>query len=534
MPNEDARPTLLLVDDDRRILQVLAAQLERQNYTVITASSSERALAALARAPICLALVDYHLPDMTGIELTRRIKQMAPHIAVIAITGQGNPKVAMQMLREGAIEYFEKPLKEPDRLYDCIRKAVAAQEGVEFGAQLKKLPTAPGLDPERGVNRIVGNSAATRELRLLVDRYSRLPASEPLLLLGPTGVGKTHTAQAFHESTAQSAHAFIELNCAAMDLNTLDRVLFGNEAFTGVGRDTGACAEVGKGTLFLDEIGELPFHLQARLLKLVDQRIYTRSGGHKTESFEGRLVLATNRDLAVEVQEKRFREDLYHRVNQFPVRIPALRDRPEDIPLLAYYFTDHYSREFRRRIERITPGAMDMLRRGAWAGNVRGLAKVIKRAIVYCEDGAAITEELLRVPMEEEERASAPLDTPPPAATPAPTPAPAQRPPRSPQSAPALVQPPPQNGLYDDIFTMEYNQAKDHVLHRFTVAYLEHRLQEANGNITLAATNSGMLRPNFSKKMKQFGVDKPTTRLGFRVKRRGDAAGGPDDETGGP
>ena len=495
-------PLILIVDDDETLLWTLNRQLSRNGYRVVTATTGRDALQALAAQPISVALVDYGLPDTNGIKLTRRIAQAHPEVGVIAITGRGNAEIASLMLKAGAVMYFEKPIADPKHFFETVHTTLAVRELAQSEAELRELLRGSADAPGEGLDRLIGQSRAIRELKAMLLRLRDLPREFPVLLLGESGVGKTFAAKAFHDLCGRSG-TMANLNAKSLEAE-FERQLFGNVRFTGVSQDIGWCQRVGTGTLFIDEIGELSLENQAKLLKLVEEREFQRYGGHSTETFEGRLVLATNRNLEEAVRDGSFRKDLWFRINTWNTRIPPLRDRPGDIPVLSYYFVNSYNKRLNRDVQRITRDAFDLLQRHAWPGNVRELENVIKKAVGLLFRGTEITADLLsRSGFSPQMQPALPE-----ASVPVGRPPVLQRP-----LAPSDPPRPAEDLLLafsaEDLLALDYQEAKKQVVDAFSKAYLSNRLGDAAGNITEAARQSGMLRPNFSKLMKRFGVARP-------------------------
>lgn len=507
MTNDD-RPLILVVDDDDAILWSFNRQLSRNGYRVVTARNGAEALMALRRNTVSLALVDYGLPDTNGVQLTQRIAKQHPRVSVIAITGRGSAEIASQMLKAGALMYFEKPISDAKHFYETVRTTLAVQELTHSEADMQELLEADPSEQGRGLDRLIGQSRSMRELKAMLLRMRELPPEFPVLLLGETGVGKTFAAKAYHDLCSNRG-TLANLNAKTLEKD-FERQLFGNAAFTGVEADVGWCQRVGNGTLFIDEIGEFSMESQEKLLKLVDEREFQRAGGHATEKFKGRLVMATNRDLEKAVEEGTFRKDLWFRINTWCTRIPPLRDRKSDIPVLSYYFVHHYNNRLNREVRRITKDAFDLLESHSWPGNIRELENIIKKAVGLLFRGSEITADLLT-------RSGFRPTTPAPVVAAPQRLAPAAQPRQQPHTAMLAFN-------EEALMSKEYQEAKKEVVAAFSAAYLTRQLQESSGNITEAARLSGMQRPNFSKLMKRFGVSRPTSRH-YRLHRDADDNG---------
>ena len=503
--------TVLIIDDDLTFSRALALQLKRQQFPVILAATGEEALNKLRTHDVALALVDYGLPDTNGVVLTRLIKQEWTEVEVLAITGTGSIEVGMEMLRAGASEYFDKPISDMANFYEMIRRAQSVWRESRHDADLIRLrgELKQVAEQGKGVHRIVGRSRAIDQLKRDLSTFSTLPVSENVLLLGEPGVGKTHAARAFHEQCGSKGR-FANVNAATLDKEF--RALFGNGPFPGVPAATGWCQKVRDGTLFIDEIGELDLEGQKKLLKLVEEREFVRYGGSETENFQGRLVLATNRDLADDVQNGRFRRDLYHRIRRWETTIPPLRERPEDIPALAYFLVHESNHRYKRAVRSISPDAIALLRRAPWVGNVRELNDIIVQAVVRLGGRDEMTATLLRtLGLSEAE----PADVSPAGAVPSAASAPRRAHPAARAAAGETQALTPRTAAGPSLATgwleLAYKDAKEEVLTSFSSWYLKHQLARANGNKTVAAELSGMQRPNFSRLMKRFGVDAADT-----------------------
>jgi len=477
MEDQELPPTLLLIDDERPILRSLSRLLGRQGYEVRTAESGDAALAILREESINLALVDYELPGMNGAEVIRRINAEWPETSIVAITGKGDAEVAFRMLREGANDYLEKPILDFHRFLQVISKNLEIMEKERELKELRERVTRLNqLQRDPSHSALIGNSPAMRALRETIQQVG--PLRVRVLVVGESGVGKERVSRVLH-ATSGVKGPFLAINCAGLQKDLLESELFGHEAgaFTGAERTKqGLCEVAGSGTLLLDEIGELPFEMQASLLRVLHEREFRRVGGTRTMPLTARIVSATNVDLRKAITDRRFREDLYYRLNVFEIRVPSLRERREDIPLLSYYFIQKYNAEFGRSIKRIEPAAMALLQENDWThNNVRELERCIQRAVALCSEEEQLTRSMFQL---RDSPSSLTLE-------------------KSSAAPPQLK----------ELMGLGYQDAKQRTLERFTQAYIEHRLEEADYNITKAASLSEMQRPNFSKLMKKFGID---------------------------
>ena len=517
---EAAEPQLvLIVDDEPGIQRALSRLLHRLNLEVITAGSGDEAMAALATHNPAVVLVDYGLPDVNGVDLTRSITREHPDLAVLGITGQGSPEIAAEMLRAGARAYFPKPFNQKAFL-DTIVQTLNQVAAERAEAELQDMHEDRDDCEEEALGTLYGQSGAMKSLKQRLRDLQDLPRRIPLLVTGETGVGKTFAVKAFHALVGGGAFANLNATTLADDL---EQSLFGNVRYTGVPASEGWCQKVGKGLVFIDEIGELPLDLQAKLLKLVEERVFQRKGGSETEVFQGRLVLATNRDLEAEVKAGTFRSDLWYRIKTFEVHIPPLRDRVDDIPALAWHFVAKYNEDFGRNVRSLTWEAQELLKLGQWEGNIRDLENLIAGAVGQMRKRTELTPEVLRRQgfQPERRRADAPA-SPEPAPQIAREPAPPARQ-RHRSRAEDLLEP--------RLQALTYKDAKQLIVDEFSRSFLRYRLIEANGNITVAAANSGMQRPNFSKLMRRFEVEKPTLRHSYYIRDDPAEDGGGDGQS---
>ena len=326
------------------------------------------------------------MPGMTGLDLLRSIRALSQQTEVILITAYGTIEMAVDAMKQGAYDFVVKPFKRHDILRP-VRRALERHALVEENRRLRT-----ELEKSLGARTIIGQSPIMRDTLELVDQVA--PSSATVLVTGESGTGKELAARAIHSGSRRASKPFVAINCAAIPDSILESELFGYEkgAFTGaVQRREGRFERAHTGTLFLDEIGEMAPHVQVKLLRVLQEGEIERLGGTEPISVDCRIVAATNRDLAAEVREGRFREDLYYRLNVITVELPPLRERPEDVPLLAHHFLGKYAQKNGKEILGITAEAMGLLSRYQWQGNVRELENVIERAVVLAR-GDQITE----------------------------------------------------------------------------------------------------------------------------------------------
>ena len=373
----DARIRVLVVDDDLAVRQALSRTLEKIGYDVVVAEDGQEGLDRLRQGGIHIVLADLKMPKLSGNELLKAAKAIAPDVEVIVITGHGTVEDAVEAMKEGAYDFITKPFKRV-QLEKTIRKAAEKQALVIENRVLQAR-----VDELQGAGQIIGTSPAILRTLELVNQVA--PSTATVLIQGESGTGKELIANAVHHGSPRRARPFIKVNCAALPETLLESELFGYErgAFTGaVARREGRFELADGGTLFMDEIGDLSLATQAKLLRVLQEGEFERLGGTRTLKVDVRLVAATHADLATLVREKGFREDLFYRLNVITIQIPPLRERREDIPLLAQHFLGRYAVKNAKTITGFTDEALDLLQSYAWPGNVRELENVIERAVV--------------------------------------------------------------------------------------------------------------------------------------------------------
>jgi two-component system response regulator HydG len=376
------RKSILVVDDEQLIRTALQEILEREKYKVSTADDGQAALEIVRQQPIDLILTDLKMPQMDGLQLLKAAKMLAPEIEVILITAYGEVNTAVEAIRNGAFHFIPKPPKRPQILMTVARALEKQALVLENQAYRDQLAAAHHGE------RIIGNSAVMQKLIAEVEKIA--PSDSTVLILGQTGTGKEVIADAIHAASPRSDKAMVKINCAAIPENLLESDLFGHErgAFTGAKEHKLGRFELASGgTLFLDEIGDMSMDLQSKLLRVIQQGEFERVGSTETIAVDVRLIAATNKDLAAAVEAGEFREDLFYRLQVMTLELPPLRERREDVPLLANHFITKYSEKSRKPIRGIAREAVDALKRYDWPGNVRELENVIERAVVLTETG---------------------------------------------------------------------------------------------------------------------------------------------------
>ena len=370
-------PKILVVDDDSASVEAVIEVLEREGYDLFAASGGREALETLAVEAIDVVITDEKMPDLSGIDLLKHIKDNHPYTQVIILTGYGSIDGAVEATRAGADGYLEKPIQ-----INILRQT--AKNALEKRSLfLQNVNLREQLDDKFGFANIIGTSKPMQELFRMIRLVA--PTNATVLIRGESGVGKELIANAIHNHSRRKDNPYRTINCGALYRELLESELFGHErgAFTGATtRKLGVFEQTDGGTLLLDEVGEMGIETQVKFLRVLEGHDFTRLGGEAPIKTDVRIIAATNADLEEAVQNGKFRSDLYHRINRFPIRVPPLRERREDIPLLVSAFIKEFSKEHERSISGITPQAMDYLKHAAWDGNIRELRNVIETAII--------------------------------------------------------------------------------------------------------------------------------------------------------
>jgi DNA-binding NtrC family response regulator len=374
-------PSILVIDDKENVRKMLSKTLETEGYEVETAEDGAVGWEKAKEKRYDLVLTDLKLPKMDGLEVLSKVKESDPGIAVIVMTAYGTVETAVQAMKEGAFDYLAKPF-DPDHLNVLIKRALENRRLLAENILLRE-----ELAHNLGYAEIIGKCEKMKEVSKLVRKVA--PSDTTVLLLGESGTGKELFARAIHSLSQRRDGPYVAINCAAIPHELLENELFGSEkgAYTGsVARKMGKFEIAEGGTIFLDEVGDLDVALQAKLLRVLQEKNFERLGGTKTISVNVRLIAASNTDLKKAIEKKSFREDLYYRLSVFPLQIPPLRERIEDIPELASYFIEKYCTEMKKLKKTISREAMKLLERYHWPGNVRELENTIERAIILCEE----------------------------------------------------------------------------------------------------------------------------------------------------
>jgi DNA-binding NtrC family response regulator len=371
------KPRILIVDDEAAMRESLKDWLMEDGYEVNSAESGEVALKMAADKNWDIVLLDLKMPGMDGIETLEKIKEINPDAEILMMTAYATVDTAVQAMKEGAFDYLVKPF-DPDEVEIQIKKIVEHKDLVVQNILLRKK-----LEEKYHYDEIIGKSDAMQEVFELIDRVA--PTDSTVLITGESGTGKELIAQAIHGNSTRCYMPFIAVSCGALPDTLLESELFGYErgAFSGAEhRKRGRFEMADKGTLFLDEIGDISLKTQVDLLRILQQKEFSRLGGEEVIKVDVRILAATNRDLKAAIREKRFREDLFYRLNVISIHVPPLRQRKEDIPLLATAFVQKYCLEMNKEEVKIAPSALKLLMDYDWPGNVRELENIIERALV--------------------------------------------------------------------------------------------------------------------------------------------------------
>ena len=384
--------SLLIADDEKNIRSGLELAFEDEGYTVITAADGKEAWEKLQKNAIDLVITDLRMPEMDGYELLKRISAAYPTLPVIVLTGHGTIETAVETMRDGAVDFFTKPV-DIDKLSLVVKKTISASSLAEQNRKLSE--EIEKLRKQQGYGKIIGKSGKIAALMQTVSQVA--PTRATVLITGESGTGKELVADAIQSLSTRSDKPFIKVHCASLSQSLLEDELFGHEkgAFTGaVAQKKGRFELADTGTLFLDEIGEIDAATQVKLLRVLQERQFERVGGEKTLTVDVRVICATNRDLRKEVELGNFREDLYYRLNVVHVEVPPLRERKEDIELLSASFLSTFNREDGRKIEGFTPAARKAMFSYSWPGNVRELRNTVEAAVVLSRSNVIDIDDL--------------------------------------------------------------------------------------------------------------------------------------------
>jgi len=450
--------TLLLVDDEPLPLGVLRASLTAERFHTFSAESGAEAIALLNQhaEEIDCVLTDLYMPGVSGMDVLTYVRERWPEISVIVLTGHADVQTAVSAIRAGAYDYLVKPVDTGEALPTVLRRAIEHHRLLTRNRYLEQR-----LEAAERFGGIIGNS---RPMRQVYSTVSHVAATEAtVLVLGESGTGKELVARSIHEQSPRASRSFVAINCGALTETLLESELFGHErgAFTGaVARRHGLFEEAAGGTIFLDEVGELSPATQVRLLRVLQERQVRPVGSNRSVPIDVRVIAATNRNLEEEVAARRFREDLFYRLNVVAIELPPLRARGDDVLLLAHHFLAKHAARHQKPVVGLAPAALELLNAHEWPGNVRELENAIERAVILNHGGSIDADAF---------PASLRLGS---------------VPPRAVASELPLV------------------EART----RFERRYLSDALEAASGNLSLAAKQAGMDRSNFRRLLKRYGI----------------------------
>jgi DNA-binding NtrC family response regulator len=382
-------PSVLVIEDKDSMQKMLTATLESEGFEVEAVGDGQSGVDKAREKRYDVILTDLKLPKMDGIQVLSEVKEIDPEAPIIVMTAYGTVETAVQAMRMGAFDFLTKPF-DTDHLSVIIKRAMENRRLVAENTLLRE-----ELGHNHGLSDIIGVSEKIKDVSELARKVAQ--SDTTVLFLGESGTGKELFARAIHQLSNRNKAPYVTINCAAIPHELLENELFGSEkgAYTGsVARKMGKFEIAHSGSIFLDEVGDLDVALQAKLLRVLQEKTFERLGGNKVIAIDVRVIAASNVDLKEAIAKKRFREDLYYRLSVFPITIPPLRERPEDIAHLANYFIEKYCREMNKKSTKLTCDAQNLLDKYHWPGNVRELENTIERAIILCGDGQITPEHL--------------------------------------------------------------------------------------------------------------------------------------------
>ncbi len=464
---------VLVVDDEKNITFVIQAMLEKVGYEAAIYVDSREALESLQDEDPDVVITDLHMPGPGGMEILEHCQKNFPQLPVVVITAYGTVESAVSALKRGAFDFITKPFDQTE-LLNVVKKAVATHR-----QRLKEpVPIVPLLSlnekrdalPAPAISSIIGSSAQMEEVFKVIAKIANSPTT--VLVQGESGTGKELVAYEIHRNSDRANKPFVKINCAAIPATLIESELFGYErgAFTGaVASKPGRFELANEGTLFLDEVADMPLEMQVKLLRVLQEHEFERVGGIHSMKVDVRIITASNKELQAEVKAGRFREDLFYRLNVVPIRLPALRERKEDIDLLVRYFVQQFNERLKKHIVNLTPETLSSLRSFSWPGNIRQLENVLERMVLMSES------DTLRI-----------SDLPPEIA--------------------AEVGPVAEATPGDSVSFKELVKKQTQSVERDLI---EKALEEKGGNVTRAAEKLGLSRKGLQLKMKELGVRRP-------------------------
>ena len=455
---------ILVVDDEEIVVRSCVRALEDPEFQIDAAHSGAEALGRIDAVPYDVVLLDIMMPEMDGTVVLQRVKESHPDIEVVMVTGLSQIETAVRSMKLGAFDYLSKPF-DPDELKLVVRRALERRRLLQENVNLKRQ-----VESRYRFENIIGTSPRMQEVFRLVARAA--PTNTTVLLTGESGTGKERVARALFHNSLRKDGPFVAVDCTSLSENLLESELFGHVkgAFTGAVANKRGLFEVADGgTLFLDEIGNIPLAIQAKLLRVLQEKEFKAVGDTRTQKTDVRLIAATNKDLKAMVADGSFRDDLYYRINIFPIHIPPLRERREDIPALAFHFLAVFGPELGKKVTELSEDAMNVLRNHAWPGNVRELENAIQRAVILASDKVIRKAHLQSIA-----DAGAAPDA------------------RAPRTS-------------DELKRVK-KAAREKSVEHIEQAFVLEALRRNGWNVTRSAEATGMQRANFQALMKKYGI----------------------------
>jgi nitrogen regulation protein NR(I) len=465
--------TIVIIDDDDQLRKSFHKLLTEEGYKVKSAASGEAGLDILQSTAVDLVIVDMRLPGMNGLETFQAIHDIEPKLPVIIMTAYGTTETAIEATKMGAFDYILKPFEIPD-LLTVIKQALEAGRFMRTPVDLDAAPA------ESSREAIIGRSKPMQDVYKSIGRVSSADAT--VLIRGESGTGKELVARAIYQHSLRADKPFLVINCVAIPENLLESELFGYEkgAFTGaVHRRVGKIEQANGGTVFLDEIGDMPFSIQAKILRLLQEKSIERLGGRETIPVDVRIIAATNRDLESALTQGRFREDLYYRLKVVTITLPPLRERADDIPILAEYFLARYAAELDMTNPAITKDAVAILRNHPWPGNVRELANTIQKSLIFNRGAPVHPDDITQAISGETVSKGA-----------------------DPQETEDIIR----RWVRQSMTSKEEKNKFETMMDRFTCILISEALNLTDGNRSRAARLLGLSRPTLHSKIEKYGL----------------------------